>query len=367
MSRAQGPRVPAAQVTGLQRAPLRGRRSAYEEVQRIAFAPLMFQAARVARDNGLLTALERADTALTPDEAAVAAPCSPYAARLLLEACLSMDLVALDDGRYSIRPAGLLLLRDEMTRVNMDFIHDVCYLGAFHLGGSLRSGRPEGLQVFGDWTTLYEALPELPPHVRDSWLSFDHYYSDRVFPVVLPEVLARRPQRLLDVGGNTGKWAITCTQYDRTVAVTVVDLPAQVERALAAADLAGVGDRVDGHAMDLLDHSRPFPAGYDVVWMSQFLDCFPERDIVPLLRRGREALARGGRLYVVETFWDRQPNPAARHCITATSLYFACMANGTSRMYHSDDMRQCLDEAGLALEDESQHGYHTVLRCLPRG
>lgn len=340
----------------------------YLEAHRIAFAPLMFQAARVARDNGLLAAVERAgDAGLTPDEAARQAGCSRYAARVLLEAGLSMQLVALREGRYVLERAGHLILHDEMTRVNMDFTHDVCYRGAFSLEESLERGRPEGLKVFGAWPTIYEGLTRLPAQVQESWFAFDHFYSDGVFPLALPVVFSRKPRTLLDVGGNTGKWALKCTAFDPDVAVTILDHPAQLAEAMENAAAAGVPGRVAGHAMNLLDHAKPFPTGYDAVWMSQFLDCFPEQDIVELLRRGKAALSPDGRLYVVETFWDKQPNEVARYCINATSLYFTCMANGTSRMYHSDDLRQCLAAVGLEVEAEAQLTYHTVFTCRPGG
>lgn len=339
----------------------------YLEAQRIAFAPLMFQAARVARDNGLLQAVEDAGPeGLTPEEAAEKAGSSRYGARVLLEGCLALQLVLLRGGRYVIERAGRLVLHDEMTRVNMDFVHDVCYRGAFFLEQSIAEGRPVGLGVFGDWPTIYEGLSKLPPQVQKSWFAFDHFYSDAAFPQLLPGLFGGKPARILDVGGNTGKWALACTKFDPAVRVTILDHPGQLEQAKANATAAGVGDRVDGHAMDLLDHSRPFPKGFDLVWMSQFLDCFPEADIVQLLRRGREALAPGGKLCVLETYWDKQPNEVAQFCINATSLYFTCMANGTSRMYHSEDMRQCVAEAGLEVDDESQFTYHTLFSCRAR-
>ena len=59
-------------------------------------------------------------------------------------------------------------------------------------------------------------------------------------------------------------------------------------------------------------------------------------------------------------------NPVAKLDLQATSLYFACMANGTSRMYHSDDLKRCVAEAGLELVEESQILFHTVYRCKAR-
>lgn len=58
--------------------------------------------------------------------------------------------------------------------------------------------------------------------------------------------------------------------------------------------------------------------------MSQFLGCFPEEDILHLLRRGAAALSEGGSLYTLDTAWDRQRSPAA-----------ACQARATSRCARS--------------------------------
>jgi hypothetical protein len=327
---------------------------------------LTFQAARIARDNGLLKALEAAGApGLSPPEAASGARLPLYAARVLLEACLALDLVTLAEGRYILTFTGSLLLNDPIVRVNLDFTQDVCYQGAFHLDASLAEGRPAGLGVFGPWATIYAGLTELPERTQQSWFRFDHAYSSQAFPAALPIVLGHGVRRLLDVGGNTGLWARACCRHDPQVEVTILDHPAQLALATENARQDGFGDRVRGLAMDLLDHAVPFPPGFDGVWMSQFLDCFPETDIVALLKRGREALTPGGRVFVLETCWDRQPHLAARDAVIATSLYFSCMANGTSRMYHSDDLRECMAQAGLRVLAEEQLGYHTLFTCQP--
>ena len=336
----------------------------YRNAHRLAFAPLTFQAARIARDNGLLKCLHGSGEAgLMPEEAAQAAGISDYAARVLLEACYSADLLELEQGRYRLSPSGFLLLTDELVRVNLDFTQDVCYQGAWHLETALKEGRPAGLQVFGDWPTIYAGLTQLPPQALQSWLAFDHHYSSGAFPAALEQVFARPPRRLLDVGANTGKWALQCAARDPQVRISLLDHPAQLALAEAAAREAGVSERLSFHPMDLLDHGRPFPTGHDAVWMSQFLDCFGEADIEQLLRRGRAALGPGGRLFILETYWDRQATPAARDALIGTSLYFTCMANGNSRMYHSDDLRALVAAAGMKVVHDVQLGYHTLWTC----
>jgi len=342
----------------------RGALANYLQVQRIAFGPLMFQAARAARDMGVLAALDLAPEGLEPAQVAEKAGVSLYAARVLLEACLSLELCEAEGWRFRITRAGRLLLHDEMTRVNMDFVHDVCYRGAFELERSLREQRPAGLAELGGWGTIYEGLSQLPPAAQRSWFAFDHFYSDAVFAEALGVVLERRPARVLDVGGNTGKFAIACAQRDPQVEITILDHPGQLAMAARSAEEAGVAARVKLAPMELRDHARPFPTGFDVVWMSQFLDCFPEADVVALVRRGAAALGPGGRLYVNEPYWDRQPNEVGRYCLHAGSLYFTAMANGQSRFYHSEDLARCIAEAGLTIEsDRPLGGTHTLYVC----
>ncbi|MEE8408244.1 MAG: class I SAM-dependent methyltransferase, partial [Myxococcota bacterium] len=245
------------------------------DAQKIAFAPVMFQAVRVARDTGVLEAvLEAGSAGIEIEEVAEKTGLSFYGVTVLLEGCLGIDVVQLKDERYIITKTGFFLLKDELTRINMDFTNDVCYAGMQHLEASIRERKPAGLKVFGDWPTIYEGLSQLPEDVQKSWHAFDHYYSDTAFPDVLPIIFANKPQRLLDVGGNTGRFAVQCLEFDPDVTVTILDHCGQLEKAKQTLEAKGLAERVDLQPFDLLDHSKPFPTGFDAVWMSQFLCCF---------------------------------------------------------------------------------------------
>ena len=340
--------------------------TAMAEAQRIAFAPVVFQACRVMRESGILERVRNAGkNGLTVEEAARVTHLPRYGVKVLMESGLGAGVFEIADGRFVLTPLGMVLLRDPMTRVNMDFVHDVCYRGLFDLDRAIAESRPAGLESHGDWSTVYEALSSLPERVQRSWFAFDHYYSDRAFPAALPLVFEERPRRLTDVGGNTGKWAAMCAAHDPEVAITIVDLPQQLSFARQTVDRLGLSSRVALHGCDLLDANAVLPAGQDAVWMSQFLDCFSEEQIVSILRRARAALAPGGSVFVLELFWDRQPNETASFCLQQTSLYFTCIANGNSQMYQSTDFCRCLEAAGLVV-DRQWDGvglYHTLMKC----
>lgn len=338
---------------------------ALERAQWIAFAPFVFQAACVLRDRGVIEALERSREGLTLEQIAEAVDLPIYGTRVLLEAGLGIGLVTEEAGRYRVTITALLLQHDPMTRANMDFTRDVNYQGLAQLGPAIASGEPRGLSVFGEWNTVYEALAHLPEQVRKSWFGFDHFYSDSAFPAALPLVLAQRPRRLLDIGGNTGKWASACLRAQPELQVTILDLPGQLHNAEQNLAEAGLLDRVRFHAANLLDEQCEIPAEFDAIWMSQFLDCFSEAEIVSILRRCVAAMGPDTRLYILEAFWDRQRFAAASFCLQMTSLYFTAIANGNSQMYRSTTFLACVREAGLVVEVEHEElgVSHTLLVC----
>ena len=339
---------------------------AKSEAQRIAFAPVVFQACRLLRKYGLLEQVQRSGSAgLTLEEVVALSSVPRYGVKVLMEAGLGIGLLCLNDGRFTLTRLGYFILRDPMTHANMDMAHDICYRGLFHLDEAIEQGRPAGLKTLGDWGTFYEGLASLPPKLRESWLAFDHYYSDQAFPASLPLVFADRPKRVLDVGGNTGKWAVQCVKHDPGVHVTIADLPRQLELARDYIRSQRLEDRVDFVAVDVLDEAQLLPGGHDAIWMSQFLDCFSLPQIESILRRAARALSPNGSLHILELFWDRQPNATAAFCLQQTSLYFTAIANGNSQMYHSGDVLKCLAAAGLTVvEERDQVGqFHTWLKC----
>lgn len=340
--------------------PETGNELAQYEALRLAFAPLVFQGCRALRDSGVLSELRRAGASgLTAKVAAERANTSLYAAALLLEAGLAGGLAACDlvspDPRFTITKAGVFWLRDPMTQVHAEFTHHVCYAGAFQLGEALRTGLPLGLPTLAPksdgppWRTVYEALGSLPNDVRKAWFDFDHFHSDGVFELCIDRVLElARGRDLVELGGNTGKFARLVLGRGGVGSYTLVDLPGQI--ATAREELGVVADGLRFSPTDLLDPSSALPPG-DVFWMSQFLDCFSEAQIVSILARVRAALRPSGRAFILETFWDQQRHEAARHCVIGTSLYFACIANGDSRMYHSAVFGRLIEEAGLVVLD----------------
>lgn len=330
---------------------------AISHAQAIAFAPYVFQASVLLRDRGLLNIIEnKRNLGADLDEViSGSAGMSRYAVRILLEAGLGIGLLYRRDDNFFLTKAGHFFLNDKMTRVNTDFMKDVCYDGAKDLGKSLDEAKPHGLPQLGPWETIYEGLSALPQPAKSSWFAFDHFYSDHAFPEALKIIFddeSAAPKRMMDVGSNTGKFAIACLHYNPEVFIGLVDLQIQLDVASKNLEGEGYAGRYTTIPHNVLHKDAALPKGYDAIWMSQFLDCFADEEIVSILEKCYEALPAGGKVYINETFWDRQRFPASAFSLQMTSLYFTTMANGNSQMYDSKVFIALIGRTGFELMDQ---------------
>jgi len=346
-------------------------REAQRLAEFIAWGPAVFQASRLMIKFGILDMIRDSKEGVTRAEVVEKTQLSDYAVKCLLEASLSIGTILVDPNsdRYTISKTGWFLLNDPATRVNIDFNHDVNYEGWFHLEESLIKGKPEGLKHFGSWPTIYEGLSSLPKQVQKSWFGFDHFYSDSSFPEALKIIFdEHQVKSIYDVGGNTGKWALQCVDYNKDVKVTILDLPQQVQMMYENIKGRTGADRINGYGMNLLDETSTFPQReerLDAIWMSQFLDCFSMDEIIGILTRAKKVMNTNTRIYIMETLWDRQKYEPASLCLTMTSLYFTAIANGNSKMYNTEDMEYCIDNAGLEIEHIYDHlgQGHSLIVC----
>ena len=60
-----------------------------------------------------------------------------------------------------------------------------------------------------------------------------------------------------------------------------MDLPQQIGLMKNFTEGKPGAERISGYGINLLDKNAPFPTDkhYDIIWMSQFLDCFGEDEI----------------------------------------------------------------------------------------
>ena len=340
---------------------------ALEEAQKIAFAPFIFQTTVALRKLGVFDYIfdHRDNGGVTVEQIAEAKLISVYGIGVLLELAESSDIVSKNEsGQFELTKIGYFLNYNETANVNINFTDDVCYKGLAHLTESIKTGKPEGLIELGNWSTIYEGLSQLTPKVQKSWFEFDHHYSDAIFDDALKTIFRSKPKTIFDIGGNTGKFAIRSCKFNDEVKIKIIDLPGQLNKALVNTKNEGFGNRVSGHEIDWLSENPTIPTGADTIWMSQFLDCFSEDEILKILSTCANSMDDNAELLIMETFTDRQKFGNAKFILEATSIYFTVMANGNSKMYPAEVFFKLIDKAGLKLKEDIKMGeYHTILVC----
>lgn len=334
------------------------------EAQKIAFAPIIFQVVRTMRDLKLLEILAKNKEGLSYEKLAKMTDLSEYSVQVLCETALSANVVSIEDEKVFLTKVGYFINSDKMTNVNMNYNHHVNYLGLFYLDEAIKNEKPEGLKVFGEWDTIYPALSQLPEKVKNSWFEFDHMYSDSGFLKAIDILKSRKPKTLLDIGGNTGKFATLLAKDNLDIEITIMDLPQQIKLAKQTIYENNISNIATYEANILLDETK-IPSNFDVIWMSQFLDCFKGEQIIKILTKIKDSMKEDSEVIIMEPFWDRQNNTTAAFCVINTSPYFTAMANGYSKMFKYADFEKYILKAGLKIEKiyDNIGLCQTVIRC----
>src|SRR6266566_1843157 len=85
--------------------------------QWIAFGPVVFQVARVLRNSGILEVIEDSGTiGLTIEEIIQKVKLPHYGVRVLLESGLGIELIIINDNKYTITKTGYYILHDPLTK-----------------------------------------------------------------------------------------------------------------------------------------------------------------------------------------------------------------------------------------------------------
>jgi demethylspheroidene O-methyltransferase len=165
-------------------------------------------------------------------------------------------------------------------------------------------------------------------------------------PMVSAEILAAYPfdrhQRMLDIGGGSGGFALAVGQAAPNLMLGIFDLPpviAEAEKQLAAAPIA---ERLTLHAGSFA--RDPLPDGYDLMTLVRIVHDHDDAVIRPLFAAIHAALPPGGCLLIIEPM---AATPSAPHMGDAYfGLYLWAMGSGESRT--AGRLRAMLAEAGFA-------------------
>jgi SAM-dependent methyltransferase len=165
--------------------------------------------------------------------------------------------------------------------------------------------------------------------------------AKNVAPYLAANVPLGDANLLLDVGGGTGIYAITCLQQNAKLRAIIWDRPEVLKVAREMVEAYGVAGRVDLVPGDMF--ADPVPAGADVVLLSNILHDWDVPECRVLLKRYAEALPSGGRVLIHDVYLDDDLGGPLPIALYSTALF--TLTEG--RAYSAAEYRGWLREVDL--------------------
>ena len=154
----------------------------------------------------------------------------------------------------------------------------------------------------------------------------------------------REGERVLDLGGGPGTYAVEWAKRYPGARVTLFDIPETLSVTRKILKEKGASRLVALREGDFL--RDPIGGPYDFVWISQILHAYSEKDCLFLLRKVRKAVARGGRVAVQEFLLEKggtfPPGPAffSVHMVAVTEGGKAYTADEIAAMFKTAGYRR---------------------------
>jgi 2-polyprenyl-3-methyl-5-hydroxy-6-metoxy-1,4-benzoquinol methylase len=155
--------------------------------------------------------------------------------------------------------------------------------------------------LWKSWSGLDEVLKTVKTYQKaedyDAFILGMHNIASLKAKDVIKAIGLKGIKTALDLGGGPGTYSMEMAK--RGVKVTLFDYPEAIEIAKRLVEKEGVKrvSFIDGDFM-IDDIGK----GYDLIFVSQILHAYSERDNLQILRKCREALNEGGRIVVHEFY-----------------------------------------------------------------
>jgi ubiquinone/menaquinone biosynthesis C-methylase UbiE len=160
--------------------------------------------------------------------------------------------------------------------------------------------------------------------------------------LVAGRIPLRAGERVLDLGGGPGTYAVEWAKRHPGAEVTVYDTRETLRVTRKILREKGATRRVRLLEGDFTKDAIGGP--YDFIWISQILHAYSEKECIALLRKARRALAPGGRVsvqeFLLEESGDAPPGPAF------FSVHMTAVTEG-GRAYTAGEVAAMLKAAGF--------------------
>jgi 2-polyprenyl-3-methyl-5-hydroxy-6-metoxy-1,4-benzoquinol methylase len=199
--------------------------------------------------------------------------------------------------------------------------------------------------MWRSWSSLDIVLKTGRPHGgerdHESFILGMHNLAVLKAGDIIKEIDLSGVKTALDLGGGPGTYSIEMAQ--KGVQVTLFDTPETIKIARGVTGTSAAGKKnIRLHEGNF--HSDDIGAGYDLVFISQILHSYSEKDNMSLLRKCRKALNRNGRVVVQEFLIDESRTSPVPGALFAINML---VNTDGGRTYSPGEMKRWLLKAGF--------------------
>jgi ubiquinone/menaquinone biosynthesis C-methylase UbiE len=272
---------------------------------------------------------------MTAEAVAGALHLAPRHTRLVLKACVGLDLLVEEPAGFSNHPRSqaFLVPGSDAYLGNAVRYGDDMWEGWTHLGDSMRDGAP--------WVKPETYTGDDPQKTRH----FVYAMHNRALGIanVLAGMIDLSGRRsLLDVGGGPGTYSALFTRRYPDLKATVLDLPEVAALADEILKSMNARDRVEPLAGDY--KKTEFPQGIDAVLISGVFHRETEATCRDLIERARAALSSGGLLIVSDVLTDEGGATPAFAALFGLNMMLSAPDGG---VHAESDVAAWMEEAGF--------------------
>jgi ubiquinone/menaquinone biosynthesis C-methylase UbiE len=264
-------------------------------------------------------------------------------ARGLFDTCVSVGLLAREDGRIHVTPAAERYLSSGSEYSLRNYVLDErwCWPAWGRLEEALRTDAPPLPQDEDG----YHEFPE------EFLLDFLHGHSLAMGEKLAAAIPLEGVARIMDIGGGSGAVSIALCRANPSLRAVVVDREQVLAKTRQHIAKAGLSERIVTHAANVFDDR--LPEGCDAVVIANMLHDFSPERAAAILARAAGALPSGGRLLVMETAPrdDRSGPPLA-------AVFTVAMIVNTEGgvAYTPAELHAMIEESGFAVESAAPIG-----------
>lgn len=303
--------------------------TAYPQLMQLANAGGESRALLAANDLDVFTVIGTGGR--TAGEIAKRCKADPEGMLLLLNALVGLGLLSLRGSRYQNPPLGQRYL----DRRSPTSISNLLWLLGHH---------------WHDWTKLPQALRKGRPgwapltRSREFRRRFSLAMHERSHALAAPTVntirLSPKASRFLDLGGGPGSYAIALAKRYPHLEGVVLDQTVTVARQLIRKHR--LEKRLRARAGSIF--TAPLGSGYDAVLVSNVIHVFNAKENRTLLKRVRDALRPGGKVFIVEFFLDDSRTRPAKSSLFSLMMY---LFTGSGQCYSWSETEDWLQKLGF--------------------